>query len=74
MGQGAAMGLNNAFMSLGRVVGPTWAGMLFAVNLNLPYYSGAAILFGGFIVSLLWLAGDAEELASAASATHNPIG
>jgi DHA1 family multidrug resistance protein-like MFS transporter len=73
VGQGTAMGLNNAFMSLGRVVGPTWAGFLFDVNLNLPYFSGAAILFAGFVVSLLWLVGREKETASAASATHTSI-
>ncbi len=73
VGQGTAMGLNNAFMSLGRVVGPTWAGFLFDANLNLPYFSGAVILFAGFVVSLLWLVGSEKETSSAAPATQNPI-
>ena len=47
-GQGAAMGLNNAFMSLGRVVGPLWAGALFDIDIGLPYASGALILLVGF--------------------------
>jgi DHA1 family multidrug resistance protein-like MFS transporter len=56
VGQGAAMGLGNTFLSLGRVVGPLWAGFIFDVRITLPYLSGAAIMAAGFVVSLLWLA------------------
>jgi DHA1 family multidrug resistance protein-like MFS transporter len=55
IGQGAAMGLSNSSMSLGRVVGPVWAGLVFDVDLAYPYLSGAAILFAGFLISLAWL-------------------
>ena len=55
VGQGAAMGLSNSFMSLGRIVGPIWAGFAFDVNFNYPYLSGAAILFVGFLISLVWV-------------------
>jgi DHA1 family multidrug resistance protein-like MFS transporter len=54
-GQGVAMGLNNAFMSLGRIVGPIWAGFLFDVNISWPYLSGAVVMFIGFGLCLLWL-------------------
>ncbi|HEC34059.1 MAG TPA: MFS transporter [Chloroflexi bacterium] len=53
--QGAAMGLSNSFMSLGRIAGPVWAGLVFDVNVNYPYLSGAAIMFVGFLVSLIWV-------------------
>jgi DHA1 family multidrug resistance protein-like MFS transporter len=52
LGQGMTMGLSNSFMSLGRIVGPLWAGLAFDINLSYPYLSGAAILFIGFIISL----------------------
>jgi DHA1 family multidrug resistance protein-like MFS transporter len=55
IGQGAAMGLSNSAMSLGRIVGPIWAGFIFDVNYDYPYLSGAAILFIGFLLSLLWV-------------------
>jgi len=55
VGQGAAMGLSNSFMSLGRIVGPIWAGFIFDANVNAPYLSGAAILFVGFLISLVWV-------------------
>ncbi|MBN1259044.1 MAG: MFS transporter [Anaerolineae bacterium] len=56
-GQGTAMGLGNTFLSLGRVIGPLWAGFIFDVNLSLPYLSGAAIMAAGFVLSLRWLVG-----------------
>jgi len=55
LGQGAAMGLSNSFMSLGRIVGPLWAGFAFDINFDYPYLSGAAILFIGFLISLVWV-------------------
>lgn len=69
-GQGVAMGLNNAFMSLGRVFGPLWAGMLLDVNLSYPYLSGAIIMLIGLGVSVLWLVGDRPLRA----ATSEPVG
>ncbi len=41
-GQGSTMGLTNAFMSLGRATGPVIAGLLFDVDLHLPYLFGGA--------------------------------
>jgi DHA1 family multidrug resistance protein-like MFS transporter len=58
IGQGAAMGLNNAFMSLGRAVGPLLAGILFDYNINLPYLSGALFMMVGFFVALFRLGVD----------------
>jgi DHA1 family multidrug resistance protein-like MFS transporter len=55
MDQGVAMGLNNSFMSLGRIVGPLFAGFLFDMNLNYPYIGGALVMFIGFIFSLVWV-------------------
>ena len=55
VGQGTTMGLSNSFMNLGRIVGPIWAGFIFDVNVNYPYLSGAAIMFAGFLISLVWV-------------------
>jgi MFS transporter, DHA1 family, multidrug resistance protein len=54
-GQGMVMGLNNSYQSLGRVVGPLWAGFLFDVNLRLPYASAAVIMLFTFVLGLFWL-------------------
>jgi DHA1 family multidrug resistance protein-like MFS transporter len=64
--QGAAMGLNNSFNSLGRVVGPVWAGFAFDMNYDLPYLSGAVIMFAGFLASLAWVAQERTEAGSLA--------
>ena len=54
-GQGAAMGLSHAFMSLGRIVGPLLAGVLFDLDIRLPYLAGAAAMGMGLVVSLAWM-------------------
>jgi DHA1 family multidrug resistance protein-like MFS transporter len=55
-GQGAAMGLSNSFISLGRIAGPVWAGFAFDANVNYPYLSGSAIMFIGFLLALVLIA------------------
>jgi DHA1 family multidrug resistance protein-like MFS transporter len=51
-GQGVTLGLSNSFVSLGRVAGPIYAGIVFDVNPNYPYFSGAMILIAVFVMSL----------------------
>jgi DHA1 family multidrug resistance protein-like MFS transporter len=53
--QGIVMGLNNSFTSLGRVLGPIWAGLAFDLNPSLPYLSGAVVMAVGFLISLPWV-------------------
>jgi DHA1 family multidrug resistance protein-like MFS transporter len=55
IGQGASMGLSNSFVSLGRILGPIYAGIVFDINPNYPYISGALILLAVFIMSLIWV-------------------
>jgi DHA1 family multidrug resistance protein-like MFS transporter len=54
-GQGVTMGMTNSFLSLGRIIGPLWAGNMFDININLPYESGAVIMMVGFLISIGWL-------------------
>ena len=61
--QGVVMGLNNSFNSLGRIVGPIWAGFMFDINYDYPYLSGAAIMFVGFLVSLAWVSQERKDPA-----------
>ena len=63
------MGMNNAFMSLGRIVGPLWAGFAFDINLSFPYLTGSLIMLAGFIVSIFWL----SETRRIASDTPRPV-
>ena len=61
-GQGIAMGMNNAFMSLGRVAGPLWAGSMIDVNLSLPFLTGAFIMLLGFVFSMFFLKNDNPQI------------
>jgi DHA1 family multidrug resistance protein-like MFS transporter len=54
-GKGAVMGLSNSFISLGRILGPIWAGFIFDVHVDYPYLSGSIIMFIGFLMSLFWV-------------------
>jgi DHA1 family multidrug resistance protein-like MFS transporter len=53
--QGTVMGLNSAFTSLGRVVGPLWGGYIYDINITYPFFSGAATLLLGWLVSFIGL-------------------
>ena len=53
--QGTLMGLNGAATSLGKVVGPLWAGYLYEVNVEYPYLSGAGALLLGVLIGLAGL-------------------
>jgi DHA1 family multidrug resistance protein-like MFS transporter len=61
--QGTVMGLNSAATSLGRVIGPLWAGYLYEVNIEFPYFSGAAALILGLLVSRFGLQHQAGQQA-----------
>ena len=71
-GQGVAMGLNNSFMSLGRIAGPMWAGFLYDTNLTYPYYSGAVIMLIGFLMSLVWLKSESAGLPAPKQPAREP--
>ncbi|MFB5678234.1 MFS transporter [Paenibacillus terreus] len=61
--QGVAAGMNNAYMSIGNIVGPALAGTLFDVHINLPYIFGAAILMLSLVLAVNWKAGRRTEPA-----------
>jgi DHA1 family multidrug resistance protein-like MFS transporter len=65
-GQGSAMGMSNAFVSLGRMVGPLYAGFVFDLNPLYPFASGAVVLLAVFAFSRGWL-GRAGEAVTAQS-------
>jgi DHA1 family multidrug resistance protein-like MFS transporter len=66
------MGLNNAFMSLGRIAGPTWAGFAFDRSIDVPYLSGAIIMFIGFLLTLPWLRPESSPPLPAARSASEP--
>ncbi|KXH87121.1 MFS transporter [Sporosarcina sp. HYO08] len=52
--QGFAMGMNNAYMSIGNVLGPLFAGLLYDVHISLPFLLGFIVLTVTTLVSVLW--------------------
>ncbi|MFL0363492.1 MFS transporter [Pseudobacillus sp. 179-B 2D1 NHS] len=52
--QGFAMGMNNAYMSIGNVLGPTLAGLLYDVHIYYPFLLGLIILALTMLVSIAW--------------------
>lgn len=63
VGQGAAMGLSSAFVSLGRIVGPIWAGAVFDIRTWLPYASGVVIMLCVFLLSRRWIGQPEQRVA-----------
>ncbi|KPN96643.1 MFS transporter [Lysinibacillus sp. ZYM-1] len=60
--QGLAAGLTNAYMSLGNMIGPALAGLLFDWDMNSPYIFGAIILMTCFLLALIWTLKKAPHL------------
>jgi MFS transporter, DHA1 family, multidrug resistance protein len=52
--QGFAMGMNNAYMSIGNVAGPTFAGLLYDVNIIYPFVLGLVLLMVTLIITIIW--------------------
>ncbi|WP_205961756.1 MFS transporter [Psychrobacillus vulpis] len=52
--QGFVGGLNSTFTSVGNIIGPGIAGILFDVNVDYPYVLAMFILALSFVISLFW--------------------
>ena len=52
--QGFAMGMNNAYMSIGNVLGPTLAGLLYDVKITYPFVLGFALLMVTLFITFSW--------------------
>jgi len=50
--QGITLGVSNSVTSLGRILGPLWAGFIYELNIGFPFLSGSVILVIGFLISL----------------------
>ena len=51
---GATMGMAQGFSGLGRMVGPTWGGALYAVSIGLPFLATAGILSSVILIAF-WI-------------------
>lgn len=65
--QGFAAGMNNAYMSLGNMIGPALAGILFDINMSYPYILGTVILITCFFIANAWSMRKQELLATSRS-------
>jgi len=61
MEQGYAAGMNNSYMSIGNMVGPTLAGALFDVNIGLPYLFGSIIIIITLFICIKWTMGKKKK-------------
>lgn len=52
--QGFVAGMNNAYMSLGNIIGPAIAGILFDVHVQIPYAFGAIVLLASAGMLIGW--------------------
>jgi len=52
--QGFVGGLNSTFTSIGNIIGPSMAGILFDVNIDYPYVLSMFVLILSFVISLFW--------------------
>ncbi len=52
--QGFAMGMNNAYMSIGNILGPTLAGLLYDVQIIYPFMLGLLLLMVTLLITILW--------------------
>ncbi len=53
--QGFAMGMNNAYMSIGNILGPTLAGLLYDVNIIYPFILGLILLLFTLMTTMIWV-------------------
>ncbi len=71
--QGTAMGVNNSFQSLGRSVGPLWAGFAYDLYPTLSFWTGAVLQLAALAFALRMLAGAGETRGSAAVEETAPV-
>ncbi|CEG21577.1 Tetracycline resistance protein, class C [Planococcus massiliensis] len=61
---GFAMGINNAYMSIGNVIGPLLAGVLYDVNIIFPFILGLAMLLVTMFITVVWQRSRAAKSAA----------
>lgn len=61
--QGFAAGMMNAYMSLGNMIGPALAGIIFDINIIFPYILGMLILLICFAIAAMWAKRNQQLLA-----------
>ncbi|OAB41900.1 MFS transporter [Paenibacillus glacialis] len=62
--QGFVAGMNSMYTSLGIIIGLALGGILFDVNINLPYIFAAVVLFAAFVMSVMWKSKARESIST----------
>ncbi|TWT06605.1 MFS transporter [Planococcus sp. CPCC 101016] len=63
---GFAMGMNNAYMSIGNVIGPLLAGTLYDVNIIYPFILGLIMLIITMFITISWQRSRAAKTSATA--------
>ncbi|MGO1058630.1 MFS transporter [Planococcus sp. FY231025] len=61
---GFAMGMTTAYMSLGNVLGPLSAGLLYDFNINYPFMLGLGLLLVTLTIAIAWRSSHAAKAAA----------
>ncbi|MCZ2257173.1 MFS transporter [Sporosarcina sp. G11-34] len=61
--QGFAAGMITAYMSLGNMIGPALAGIMFDINITYPYIMGTFLLLVCFVIAFYWSKRSTELLS-----------
>jgi DHA1 family multidrug resistance protein-like MFS transporter len=62
---GFAMGMNNAYMSVGNVLGPLLAGALYDIDISYPFILGLVMLMITWTITVAWHRGRAAKTRTA---------
>ena len=62
---GFAMGMNNAYMSIGNVIGPLLAGVLYDINIIYPFILGLIMLMITMFITVAWQRSRAAKASAA---------
>ncbi|WP_298830610.1 MFS transporter [uncultured Planococcus sp.] len=62
---GFAMGMNNAYMSIGNVIGPLLAGVLYDINIIYPFILGLIMLMITMFITVSWQRSRAAKASAA---------
>lgn len=52
--QGITMGIQSSFDSLGRTLGPLWAGFVYGYDTGAPFLTAALVYFAGFVMAVVY--------------------
>jgi DHA1 family multidrug resistance protein-like MFS transporter len=60
--QGFVAGMSNAYTSLGIIIGPSFAGILFDIHINLPYLFGVVLILSSFALPFMGMKQETARL------------